>query len=244
MQIVKSAQRVFEILELFEEVRQPMSLKEVCEHLHYPASSASALLKSLVVLGYVDFDKPSRTYMPTMRLSTLGNWVQDTLFSDDEVYRIMQSLSDLFGETVTLAVQSDLFIQYVYLIPSRLPIWYSIPIGMVRPITESGIGWLMLSKQPDRRIDIIVSRVNQQRLASRERISTDVLKSHINTVRDQGYVFSKHTLEKGAGCIAMLLPWRPFQRVFAIGIHGPVQRLEEKSNLILTELRRCVSVFD
>ena len=69
---VKSARRAFEILELFDRERRPLALKDILEALGYPASSGSALLKSLVALGYLDYDRDRRTYFPTMRISALG----------------------------------------------------------------------------------------------------------------------------------------------------------------------------
>lgn len=77
--VIKTARRIFEVLEYFDEVQQPASLKDMSIHFGYPVSSASALLKSMVVMGYLDYDAYSRTYMPTMRIATLGNWVQGAL---------------------------------------------------------------------------------------------------------------------------------------------------------------------
>ena len=69
---VKSARRAFEILELFERERRPLALKDILDDRGYPASSGSALLKSLVTLGYLDYDNDRRTYFPTMRIAALG----------------------------------------------------------------------------------------------------------------------------------------------------------------------------
>lgn len=69
------------VLEYFDEIQQPISLKDIAAHFEYPVSSASALLKSMVVMGY-RYDGYSRTYMPTMRIATLGNWVQGALFGE------------------------------------------------------------------------------------------------------------------------------------------------------------------
>ena len=68
----KSARRVMEILELFDQVRRPMSLKEVCDRLGLAPSSGIALLKSLVFVGYLEFDKASRTYLPTLFVNIVG----------------------------------------------------------------------------------------------------------------------------------------------------------------------------
>lgn len=49
---IKTSQRVFEILEAFETEQRPMALKDFTQGFGYPPSSASALLKSLVTLGF------------------------------------------------------------------------------------------------------------------------------------------------------------------------------------------------
>ena len=43
-EVIKTARRLFEILEYFDEVQRPLSLKEVALHFSYPVSSASAAL--------------------------------------------------------------------------------------------------------------------------------------------------------------------------------------------------------
>ena len=236
-QPIKTSKRVFEILEAFEEVRRPMALKEFTQRFGYPPSSASALLKSLVALGYLEYDRFSRTYLPTMRMATLGNWVQQALFGEGEVLRLMKQLSETFGETVTLGTQSDLYVQYMYLIPSVLPIWYAVPIGMTRPIARSASGWLMLGTRSDVEIDGLVRRINFHERDAAKRIVLHELMQHVLRGRRDGFLFSKNTLEPGAGNIAMLLPDRRFGRVFSLGVHGPVERLEAKADHIIAALR-------
>ncbi|MEI2417422.1 IclR family transcriptional regulator [Orrella sp. JC864] len=240
-QPIKTSKRVFEILEAFEEVRRPMALKEFTQRFGYPASSASALLKSLVALGYLEYDRFSRTYLPTMRMATLGNWVQQALFGEGEVLRLMKQLSDEFGETVTVGAQSDLFVQYMYLIPSVLPIWYAVPIGMTRPIARSASGWMMLGARSDAEIEALVRRINFHERDPGRKIVLAELMAHIEQGRRQGYLFSRHTLEPGAGNIAVLLPDRRFGRAFSLGIHGPVERLERKAERIIAALRTGIA---
>ncbi|HEX7943836.1 MAG TPA: helix-turn-helix domain-containing protein, partial [Phenylobacterium sp.] len=79
---MKSAQRALEILEVFARQRRPLALKEILEELGYPTSSGSALMKSLVALGYLDYDRERRTYFPTMRIAVLGHWVPAALFGE------------------------------------------------------------------------------------------------------------------------------------------------------------------
>ena len=69
---IKSARRVFEIMEFFDRARRPLGLKAICDELRYPVSSGAAMLKSLVTLGYLEYDRKTQTYLPTMRIAVLG----------------------------------------------------------------------------------------------------------------------------------------------------------------------------
>jgi len=40
--------------------------------LGYPVSSGAAMLKSLVSLGYLEYDRKTQTYLPTMRIAVAG----------------------------------------------------------------------------------------------------------------------------------------------------------------------------
>jgi len=241
--VIKSARRLFEVLEYFDEIQQPISLKDIAAHFEYPASSASALLKSMVVMGYLDYDSYSRTYMPTMRIATLGNWVQGALFGEGGVLALMKHMSDLAHETISIGTQSDLFMQYIHVVPSTYAIRYHLKPGTLRPLARSGIGWLLLSARSDETIERLLRRINAEEPDRKLRIALPDLMLRVKEIRKQGYVFSQHTVTPGAGVIGMLLPERRHGRILAIGVGGPVDRLQEKKRRILSELRAGIPRF-
>jgi DNA-binding IclR family transcriptional regulator len=240
--VIKTARRIFEVLEYFDEVQQPVSLKDMSIHFGYPVSSASALLKSMVVMGYLDYDSYSRTYMPTMRIATLGNWVQGALFGEGRILALMKHMSEITKETISIGTQSDLFAQYIHIVPSQYAIRYHLKPGTVRPLARSGLGWLLLSARTDETIDRLLRRINIEETPE-SRIALPDLMARVREVRKQGYVFSRHTVTAGAGVIGMLLPIRRHGRILAIGVGGPVDRLEEKKDQILSELRAGIAQF-
>jgi DNA-binding IclR family transcriptional regulator len=233
---VKSARRAFEVLELFDRERRPLALKDVQTFLGYPASSGQALLKSLVTLGYLDYDGERRSYFPTMRIAALGAWVAEALFGDGALIAMMERLREVTGETVILAVQSDLHAQYVHVLRSGDPLQFAVPPGARRPLGASGMGWVLLSAKPDREIERLRRRINADR-GEAPNLSREVLAERIGEARARGYAFSKHTVTEGAGIIAALLPPGVFGRSYAIGLGGPVPRLEHKEALIVAQLR-------
>ena len=60
--VVKSAGRVLQILEFFDDVRREASVIEICTTLGYPQSSTSALLHSLVVMGFLSYNPATRAW--------------------------------------------------------------------------------------------------------------------------------------------------------------------------------------
>jgi IclR family KDG regulon transcriptional repressor len=236
-QTVKSARRVFEIFECFAEARRGLALKDIMDRLGYPASSASSVLKSMVTLGFLDYDRDSHIYMPTLRMPNLVQWIEPARFAGNNVLPAMQRLHEVTGETVCLGTQSDLYAQYVHSIRSTKPAPYHQRPFTVRPLTRSGLGWLLLSANPNDRIEHLVRRINYDIPDRSERVQLPELMEQINKVRAEGYVFSRHTVVVGGGMIGILIPNALDGRRLAISVHAPVERLEEKQDLILAELR-------
>ena len=109
---IKSASRVLEVLGLFTEMRAPLRQKDIVQRLNYPQSSMTALLKSLVMLGYLNYDRGTRTYFPTTRVVALGDWINHSIYSDGKLLEMMQAIQAQTDETVTL-VSSDQLIHPV-----------------------------------------------------------------------------------------------------------------------------------
>src|SRR5437867_633342 len=100
---VKSAMRTFEVLELFAERRRPMALYEIYSELGYPQSSTTNLLKSMVLLGYLNYNRVKRTYLPTMRLNLLGNWVAGYIQAEGGFRDLVNEMQRRTDETVGLS---------------------------------------------------------------------------------------------------------------------------------------------
>jgi IclR family transcriptional regulator, KDG regulon repressor len=242
-EVIKTAKRLFEILEYFDEVQRPLSLKDVALQFSYPVSSASAVLKSMVVLGYIDFDRYSRTYMPTMRIVQLGHWVQSALFGERGISALVNHLNKETEETVSIATQSDLYMQYIHVQPSPRTIQFSIKPGTIRPLARSGLGWMLLSARSDETIEKLVRRINFEEEDRKKKVDLKELMQKLRKIRKDGYVISLHTVTAGAGVIGMLLPERRHGRILAIGVGGPVERLVSKRTQILRSLREGIDKF-
>ena len=237
---IKTAKRIFEVLEYFEDVKRPISLKEVSTKCDYPTSSAAALLKSMVVLGYLFYDSYNRTYLPTMRIAQMGEWLNTGLFGDSAILALVDDVHQELDELVSIGTQSDLHAQYIHCLQTSKRLRFEVKPGDVRPLAISGIGRTLLSCHTDVEIERLVRRINAT-CPPEERIDLNALMKIINGIRRDGYMFSKHIVVQDAGVIAVLLPKRDFGRDLVLGVGGPVSRLEERQEEILACIRRGIA---
>lgn len=237
--VVKSVGRVFEILEAFNEVRKPMLAIDIARRLSYPVSSTSALLKSMVTLGYLSFDSRDRRYFPTIRVAIVSEYLHGALFGQGNLMALMGDLHSQIGETIILGVRKDLEAQYVHIIPGIYPIMLNVPPGTVRPLHRSGMGWILLSRCENAEIADIVERINK---TGREApVDFKALLAIVDKVRTLGYAPSYNTYVTGSGIIAMNLPGAVSDRWAAIGAGGPVDRLQAREREIVRGMRRALA---
>jgi len=82
VKIVKSAARIFEILELYDRERRPMTAVEIANSLDYPLASTYEFLKTLHHLVYFSYGQPKWTYEPAPKISSVIDWVRDAVTDD------------------------------------------------------------------------------------------------------------------------------------------------------------------
>ena len=84
-----------------------MSLTRLSDKLGYSPSSTLALLKSLQMLEYVAYNPGSKTYVPTMRVAMLGDWVRGQVLRNGALVTLMADLQLETNANEMLAIQND-----------------------------------------------------------------------------------------------------------------------------------------
>ncbi|HEV3428663.1 MAG TPA: helix-turn-helix domain-containing protein [Paraburkholderia sp.] len=122
---VKTAVRVFDVINLFAEVRQPMIYSEIARRTEIPLSSCHALLQTMVAKGYLYAPGVKAGYYPTQRLLHVAR----DICSEDPLTLMFQpllhALRDATGETAGLATLAGNRVVYLDVVQSRQKIRYS-----------------------------------------------------------------------------------------------------------------------
>jgi DNA-binding IclR family transcriptional regulator len=243
--VVKSASRVLQLLEFFDELRREARLVEISEHLGIPQSSTSALCKSLTTLGYLDYDRRTRTYLPSARVAMLGAWLHDGPVRDGRLIRMLESLSEQTGDTVIVAARNGVYSQFIHVLQAATVMRVHVPRGARRFLCWSATGFALLSRVDEEEVRALVRRTNAERESGQPAVDLNAVLAHVQGVRETGYAFSRGLVTPGAGSIAMLLPSgiEPRDRPLALGISGFLDRLEQREAQIVDAMQAAIRKF-
>lgn len=234
--IVKSAGRVLAILEYFDDVMRPASATEVRAHLGLPASSTTALLGSLVRLGYLHYDARSRLYCPTLRVGLLGDWTH----KGGAVQSLLEDLNHDTGQLVVLGARCQLSAQYIHVVRAG----DSRPVrrGTLAPLTRTAVGWVLMSRLKDAEISRLVTRLNADE-APEQRVSLSKLVEQISAVRKNGFAYCYGQVTPGVGAIGVPLPCVGNEAPIVLAVSGSGQRFVEQKDEIVFKMRERVSRY-
>lgn len=239
---VKSAARVVQIMEVFDEVRREATVVELCSRLGYPQSSTSALLRTLVKVGFLTYDPYSRTYCPTTRAALLASWVNDQTFGEGVLNRMLNEVARASGEMVLLSARQNMDVKHIHVVQARNRKHIQQTVGAQRRMVSSGAGWTLLSTMTEAEVRRIVHVSNAYQDESEEKVNVSWLIEQLRDIRQKGYCFVPDITKNGGSVIAMplVVPGRQSQ-VFAVGIGGPTQVLREREEELAALLRQAIA---
>jgi IclR family transcriptional regulator, KDG regulon repressor len=236
--VVKSAGRVFDVLELFAVKRHALTAVAIARDLKYPASSNSALLKSMVERGYLSFDPAERTYFPTIRLVMMTHWLEDSYFVEGHLIELMQEISTATGESVFVAWQNDLYMQFmrgkVGAKEFQMP-----AIDPRIPLFESVSGLTALTLKRDVEIAELAQRLNAER-PSGNKVDLPAAITRINEFRALGYGVGYDFYIKDTSVVAWAFRPRGSSRSVVLSIYGPTKRFKAETKAIVTASRDAI----
>lgn len=234
---IKSAHRVLEILEYFDQDRPHATVMDMSRTLNYPQSSTSELLRCLTRLGYLHYNRFRRTYSPTARVALLGAWVKPALFRGGPLLSAIDDLARLTHETVLLSTASNYVVQHLHVIHGDGERAVDAHGGDTRPLLHSPQGRLLLSSYRNDHIRSAVHRLNADEPDTDKHVRGADVVAELSALRDKGWVIEEgEEGEEGVGCVAVLLPPRRHMDRLVISVLAPSEVVAERGEEILAML--------
>ena len=237
--VVKSAGRVFEVLELFDAERQAMTATSISRALKYPASSTVALLKSMVSLGYLSHDPGERSYFPTIQLAAVSRWLEDSFFVEGHLLELMDDLAAATGEKVMLCWQNELTMQSIRAKPNT-----TMNPAARLPLFDCVVGLTALTLKRDVEIAQLAERAQSHLQAGEAKVDLPAAMELIRTFRSLGYGIGVDPQGSGTSTVAWPLRHRRSSRCIVVSLSGATERIKAETRNIVqagkTALKRYI----
>jgi len=239
--VVKSARRVFEVLELFRRTRQRMTAGEIGQSLGYPKSSTLVLLKSLVSLGYLVFDSSSMCYLPSLTVTQLGEWIPALVLGSRRGLQTLEEINAETQETVTLSVQADLSCRILRVVSGNTPISLHVDEGLVIPLLSTAVGEAITAQLSEAEIADLCERHNSHAKQTRKRTDLESVMKRVREVRQRGYSLEYESVWPDTGAIAVPFPSEIDGYPMALCVVGMRERIRRNEAKIYKTIRSSLT---
>jgi DNA-binding IclR family transcriptional regulator len=199
-------------------------------------------MRSLVTLGYLNYDASHRSYIPSMRVALLGDWVHSAMLVHGRLTEMLEQLNRDTGETIVLAAQNGLQSQYLRVLQGTNALRLHLHIGTVRPMFGSGTGSMLLSAMDEATVRKLARRFNAT-CPPAKRVDADDVLANVKRDRAKGYSMSLNQVTMHSGLMAMLLPTEPGEQPLVLGISGLTVRLLEHEQRYAKLMRKAMKDF-
>jgi DNA-binding IclR family transcriptional regulator len=203
MNAVKSADRALELLELFADHPDGLTLTDVSVRTGWPKSSALALLRTLHGRDFLDVSGADSRYRLGPRVASLGSVYLDNLSLAREGAEVVRSVSRACDETVHLAVLRGTDVLYVAKEEGGGHMRMVSMVGRMIPAHGTGVGKMMIASLPPAEIDrLYPPDTSLPKLTESTVTDRDEFFRVLERIRDQGYAIDRGESTIGVNCIA------------------------------------------
>lgn len=199
---VKSARRVVELLELLGRAHQPVRLRDVTDELGIPASSASALLKTLVATDLVARDE-NGAYRLGLKMLSLGNAALQSFDVRAVARPIMTETAIRVRSTCSLAVLDGGTVVYLEKVQDpNSHIQLVTHIGARLPAHATALGKVLLAAMDESERERMFASYQFSTMTANTCRSLAELSGHLDDYTRRGYAVDNEESHPGVMCFA------------------------------------------
>ena len=238
---IQSLERAFAILELFQNNKSEMSLKEISDSLGLNKSTTFGLVNSLTTLGYLLQNDDNQKYSLGLKILSLTNAVKTNNILIRAARPYLEELSAKYRETVHSAQEMNGSIVYLDKVEADTSIYINTQMGTKNYMHCTGVGKVLLAYKSDEELDAFLSKPLKA-LTFNTITEPKAFKAEMRRIRENGFGGDDEEIEIGLSCVAVPVMKSENKPGFAISVAGPTARINEyKKHGIVDDLKKTAS---
>lgn len=220
-----TADKVLDVLLLFQESWPELSAEEICELIDAPRSTTYRYIRILRNKGFLEKSSTGGFRLGPSLLQ-LGRMARSTLDIGDIALPVMDELARQSRETVLLTRLFGSSAVCVERIEGPQTVRISFEIGQVQPLHGGASSKILLAYVDEDKWDQYLS-LPLERFTEYTITDVDMLKEQLRQIRRQGYCVSESEVDLGARSVAVPIKSTRRRVIAGLSIAGPTFRMDD-----------------
>lgn len=238
---IQSLERAFAILELFQNNKSELSLKEISVSLNLNKSTTFGLVNSLTTLGYLLQNEDNQKYSLGLKILSLTNAVKTNNILIRASRPYLEELSAKYRETVHSAQELNGSIVYLDKVEADTSIYINTQMGTKNYMHCTGVGKVLLAYKSPEELDMFLDQPLKP-LTFNTITDPDDFKKEMVKIHENGYGGDDEEMEIGLSCVAVPVMKAENKPGFAISLAGPTVRMNEhKKRGVVDDLKNTAA---
>jgi len=219
-------------LQILEEIagRSSMTLVEIAEACGLSPSTATRILKTLELRGFLIRDPDTRAYRIGLKSFEVGSKFLSETRLQETCRLILRKLTAATGQSTTLAILNRADVVYVEAHEATSPLRSTPLIGMRTPAHATASGKCLLAAQWGEGLLEAVGSGPYAGLTDRTITSLEALKQELIAVRKNGIAFDHEELHADISSMACPVHDRSGEVIAALAIHALTSQMTSNSD--------------
>lgn len=217
----------------------PKTLREIAEGLELPRQTAYRIVHTLCVTGWAARNEADDTYRLLTTVWSIGARAREAFDPREQWSHAVTQLAADTGETALVAVYEKGAAIYVARCEGWQPVRTYTKLGARSPAYCVATGKVLLSYQPPAELDRVAAE-GFKPFTPHTITSSAALAAQLAVVRDQGYATNFGEYQEEVGGVALPIRSVDGEVIAAMGVSGPVSRIEDRVEDLRARIRLCI----
>ncbi|VTM14138.1 Pca regulon regulatory protein PcaR [Klebsiella pneumoniae] len=229
-----SLARGLEVIQAFTPQRPLLSISQISQKTGIPRAAVRRCLYTLSKLGFV-YAEDGKNFQLRPRILALGHaWLASTPLARS-AQPVLRHLSEMLNESCSIATLDGDDILYIARASSSRIMTIDLDIGSRLPAWATSMGRVLLSHQPEEKLNDMLARVTMIRYTPQTVDSVAKLRAELKRVHQQGYALNDQELEMGLRSLAVPLfnAQGQVQAALNVGVHAGQMTAREMIERVL-----------
>ena len=222
---VQSIERAFSILSHIAQHQEGISLAELSKCVGLHTSTTFHLVRTMVELGVVRQVKATKRYHLGRTIFSLAASSSSEVDLIATATPFLENLARESGESSHLALRSGNDVVVAAKVAGTGAFQLVERAGGLRPAHCTGLGKVLLAAMPENQFELYLTSAQLQAWTSKSITDKDQLRAEIERVREAGVGFDDAEFNDEVRCVAAPIYDFTGQAVGAVGVSGPIWRM-------------------